>query len=550
MKKIKVQLTDQRWARSLENGLHWRGVAFADDVIHRTPEQIASRLPQNGKDPRDWGEAISKLNGFFSFIWQSETQVVAAVDRIRGFPLFYAENPDAIFISDNAEWVRQQVGDEEMDPVARDEFQLTGYVTGRDTLYPNVKQLQAGELLVFDGAQASRQLCTYRYFRYLHVEPASYDEGALRQELEDLALACIGRLITFANGREIVVPLSGGYDSRLIVTLLSKLNYKNVLAFSYGVEGDKEAAYSKQVAHALGLPWRFVEYGEEQWRRAWDTEERRQYQKWASGWVSTPHIQDWAAVRALRANRMIEQNAIFVPGHICTRRNTGVPNPAPGKHELNREFLARMVMKNHYRRSAGKSGPQPKLEIWKERVLDRTEAASVDSLAELAAGHEKWEWQERQTKFICNSVRVYEFFGYEWWLPLWDTEFMQFWLGVPLQLRNRRHWYNDYVKRTYAAQTGGRDQDWLNNANEVGRLGKIVRSAVKKLPKDFITYIDGLRQRVLPKRISKAYFVQHIPVSDFKRLQREGYRGDDMLVYEFLSMISQTNKQGSVQIRN
>lgn len=549
MKKIEVRLTDWRWTESARGGLRWRGVAFADGMIHRTPEQIASRLPQHDASPQTWGKAISMFNGFFSLVWRNDTQVVAAVDRIRGFPLFYAQSPDALFLSDDAEWVRQQIGDEAMDPVARDEFQLTGYVTGRDTLYPNVKQLQAGELLLFDSTQASSEAITYRYFRYLHVEPSSYDEGTLRKKLEDLALASVGRLIAYADGRQIVVPLSGGYDSRLIVTLLSKLGYKNIVAFSYGVEGDKEAAYSKQVAHALGLTWHFVEYGAEQWRRAWDTEERRHYQKWASGLVSIPHIQDWVAVRTLRANRMIDENCIFVPGHICTRRNTGVPDTAPAKHELNPELLARMVMKSHYRRSAGKSGPKPKLEIWKERVLDRAEATSVGSLAELSAGHEQWEWQERQSKFICNSVRVYEFFGYEWWLPLWDAEFMEFWLGVPLQLRTRRHWYNDYVKRTYAAQTGGRDQDWLNNAGEIGRLGKMVRSTVKKLPKYFITYIDGLRQRVMPKRMSKAYFVQHISASEFKRLQSEGYRGDDMLVYEFLGMLSQTHKQGSIQMR-
>lgn len=548
MKKIKVKLTDPRWGHSMQDGLQWRGAALMDDVVHRTPEQIANFLPRHGTDVHAWGEAILKFNGFFSLIWQNETQVVAAVDRIRGFPLFYAQGAEAIFISDDAEWVRQQIGDEVMDPVARDEFQLTGYVTGKDTLYPNVKQLQAGELLAFDGTQAVSALSTYRYYRYLHVEPSAYDENALGQKLEDLALASVRRLIDYASGRQIVVPLSGGYDSRLIVTLLSKLGYKNILTFSYGVNGDKEAAYSRQVAQALGLPWQFIEYGPEQWRCAWDTKERRQYQQWASGWVSIPHIQDWAAVRALRENRLIDPNCIFAPGHICTRRNTGVPDPVPAKHEVNRDLLVRMLMKSHYRRSSGKSGPKPKLEIWKERVLDRAEMASVESLTELATGHEKWEWQERQSKFICNSVRVYEFFGYEWWLPLWDAEFMDFWLGVPLHLRNRRHWYNDYVKRVYAAQTGG-GGEWLDNASEIGRLEKMVRSAVKKLPNHFITYIDALRQRVVPKRISKAYFVQHIPASEFRRLQSEGYRGDDMLVYEFLTMISQTNRQDSARMK-
>ena len=52
-----------------------------------------------------------------------------------------------------------------------------------------------------------------------------------------------------------------------------------------------------------------------------------------------------------------------------------------------------------------------------------------------------------------NSVRVYEFFGYDWWLPLWDGEFVEFWQNVPLSLRYKRLWYNQYVD-TVAAEVG------------------------------------------------------------------------------------------------
>ena len=40
-----------------------------------------------------------------------------------------------------------------------------------------------------------------------------------------------------------------------------------------------------------------------------------------------------------------------------------------------------------------------------------------------------------QSKFIANSCRVYEFWGYEWRMPFWDIEFINFWNDLPLQLR-------------------------------------------------------------------------------------------------------------------
>jgi len=61
------------------------------------------------------------------------------------------------------------------------------------------------------------------------------------------------------------------------------------------------------------------------------------------------------------------------------------------------------------------------------------------------------DWQERQAKFIVNSVRVYEFWGYEWRIPLWDNQLMDFFSGVPLKLRLEKKLYDPLVDRVYGA---------------------------------------------------------------------------------------------------
>ena len=38
-----------------------------------------------------------------------------------------------------------------------------------------------------------------------------------------------------------------------------------------------------------------------------------------------------------------------------------------------------------------------------------------------------FDWSERQSKFIINSVRVYDFFNFDWALPFWDLEIVNFW---------------------------------------------------------------------------------------------------------------------------
>ena len=50
---------------------------------------------------------------------------------------------------------------------------------------------------------------------------------------------------------------------------------------------------------------------------------------------------------------------------------------------------------------------------------------------------EEYSWKERQTKFIINSVRCYEFYGYKYLVPLWDKDLASFFRKVNLKHKNR-----------------------------------------------------------------------------------------------------------------
>src|SRR5690606_26457536 len=67
---------------------------------------------------------------------------------------------------------------------------------------------------------------------------------------------------------------------------------------------------------------------------------------------------------------------------------------------------------------------------------------------------EAFDWRERQAKYIVNSVRVYNYFGYDWWLPFWDIEFFDHWLTVPTNQRLRKALYNQYVAQAYSELAG------------------------------------------------------------------------------------------------
>jgi asparagine synthase (glutamine-hydrolysing) len=485
MMRFVLNLSADQWRQvsaDVDSHLLLKGQAYLNGC-EANAATLAAHLMQ-AESSAALKESLSHLNGFYAWIIESKQSLRAGVDHIRSRPLFYGQHDGAFFLSDDAEWVRQQVGDREMDPIAREEFQLAGYVTGPDTLFPNVKQLQAGEYLIATRAEAGIVVQTRRYYRFLHTEPATYDENLLRDDLDRVTVKVIQRLINYANGRQIVVPLSGGYDSRLIVTLLKRLEYQNVMTFSYGLPDNKEAIFSQKVANATGFPWVFIEYSNSLWAKAWSTPEAKAYRDMAANHVSLPHVQDWLALKILLERKVIPSNAILVPGHTGDFISGGhIPPIVFKKHRHSFSSITGSIIDSHLANAPNKAFAFCKGDFLQKRLSDRIDFSFDGSDISFANLVELWDWQERQSKYIMNSVRVYDYNGLDWWTPFWDIEFMGFWEKAPLELRRERHWFISWIKEQYAKYAEPESAEpSLSNASEELTRFKFARRILSALP--------------------------------------------------------------------
>lgn len=470
---------------------------------------------------------IKNFFGFFSIVYQNKDDLFASVDHIRSHPLFYGQKNGKFYLSDEADWVKEQVGDTNFDQVARDEFQLTGYVTGRDTLYPNVKQLQAGECLTVIAGKLS----IYRYYTFEHTEPKQYDEDRLLNKLDKVANNAIARLIEYASDRQIVIPLSGGYDSRLIATLLKKSKYPNIICFTYGIKGNKDATYSKIVAEALELPWYFVEYTKQHWKEAYNTEEGKQYKRLAFNYVSLPHFQDWLAVRNFKENGIIKDDAVFVPGHCCV---TGfIPNSLKTE-KWNEVTLCSKLTNQHYNLAPLRVIKKESLEIIKNKLLTYISETGTLSKSFCASKLMTFNWQERQSKFIGNSIRAYEFWGFDWWMPLWDQQFTKYWSCFPLKYRLERCFYKKYVTDKFKNQSNNK----ISLGNDV--VSKATFSLAKKLLiKSKIVNIRDKICSLLPQKNANA-IEGRFDAKIYNRMLRQGYKSNGISAYFTLKDIEKS----------
>ena len=204
----RIELDNPGWARAGRSRA--RGYAHLEGRFCAAGE-FAAALDATATDSA-WIETIGRLNGCFAVVTERNDRVLAAVDRIRSIPLFYALDNLDVCLSDSAYRV-VPAGPGTIDTVAAAEFCLTGYVTGRETLCAGVFQLEAGEIISIDPARPVA-LERHRYHRFRHGDFIATGVADLIDSLENVHAKVFRRLADGIGGRTIVVPLSGGYDSR------------------------------------------------------------------------------------------------------------------------------------------------------------------------------------------------------------------------------------------------------------------------------------------------------------------------------------------------
>ncbi|HST60384.1 MAG TPA: asparagine synthetase B family protein, partial [Longimicrobium sp.] len=461
------------------SGDHWlRGRLYHDG--HATADAGALCAGWRGMDA--WAAGLRRTNGFFALVHRQGAEVFAAVDHIRSIPLFFATAGDEAYLSDDARWVRDQLGAGEGQGPAATDFLLAGYVTGNETLVPGLSQLSSGDMVRLAPGPGGMTAEVRRYWSYADTQAPPAPREELEERFDAMLLSTFGRLVEMAAGRTIVVPLSGGNDSRLLLTMLKRMGYPRLVTFTYGREGNEESVLSREVARMLGVPWHFVPYDNASWRRWFLSEERKAYYAMADGLSSLPLLLDWPAVGELRRRGIVPDDAVFAPGLTADvyagSRSTRYPHlyrpGLPPVDEVVHVVLRSCVALWDWSRREEEWYP-----VLAQRVL-----SGLGDYARFDDGGralEAWEARERQPKYIVNSVRAYEFWGYDWWIPFWDKEFLDFWPNVPPDLRMDRVFYRGFVERLFARVSGVPQRQQPPTAGKAW-LGPAVKRMVLRSP--------------------------------------------------------------------
>jgi asparagine synthase (glutamine-hydrolysing) len=290
-------------------------------------------------------------------------------------------------------------------------------------------------LILTPGSLPKRQ----RYFRYIYnpeTETRLTDEQ-LKEEFDEVMLTAFLRMVKSApKDTQWAIPLSGGIDSRLIVNYLKRLNVENVCCYSYGVPGNSQSVISENVAVQAGYSYEFVKYTEEKWDALHRNGLFDSYIHFAFNGDSIPHFQDFLAVHELKERGLVNKQTIFVPGH-----NLGFLSDFVSKDDMyfhSAEEVADSVLRKNVKFAL--NGTQT------SRMRQQVIRQILDEKIPLRSYMEYFLWENRHCKFTANSVRVYEYFGFQWRMPYWDRSMIDFWLTTDLERRADQNFYKKMVR--------------------------------------------------------------------------------------------------------
>ncbi len=389
-------------------------------------------------------DKLLKSNGLFSVIIKRDGLLMAAVDRVRMFPLFYTIHNKNIYISDNPE-VSQAVS-HDLNPLSVAEFLATGYVTGRNLLLNNLYQIEAGQMVIADKHNIKTR-------RYHHMIPdnnsISEQESSLECQLSSVIERMFVRAGKATENRKLAIPLSGGFDSRIVALMFKELGFKDIVCFTYGRKNNYEAVISEKVARKLGLSWIFIEYNQKTCGNYLQDKDFLNFVLFTSKYCSMPFLQDYFAIKNLREQNIIDDNSILIPGH-SGDVTAGSRLTSELKHQCNTKKLTNLIYKNNYDLVRPSANVETKL----KRKISSQIVSFVNENKKSSNIYQNWDLKERQAKFINNSTNVINWFGYQHYLPFWDIEFIDFFAKLDFGQKLYKNLYNNVLINNYFKPNG------------------------------------------------------------------------------------------------
>lgn len=384
---------------------------------------------------------LKKLDGHFSYILKKNSYIFFSVDRVSSIPLFYYHKNSEFLITDACSYFdkKKNIIKEQVLSLA-----MSGYTTGTQTMYQNFYRLKPGSFGFFNLKRSTIAINSYYQYQPWKIN-YKINYINLKEKLSKINYLIIKKVYNYSKikQKKILIPLSAGNDSRLVASVLYELGAKNVVCLSYGRKNNYEALAAKKIAKKLKFKWIFLEISNNEINKMYNSRTFKKFRLKTGSFSASQDFSEFYVVQKITKIKSLSKALIvngnsgdFISGGHIKYYNTR-------KKEKNNSLSPQMngYIKKHY-------NLWPNLLTFKNKEiilkLLNNEIKQIKIKINKNNIHgifEYLEFNDRQSKHVISKQRIYEYFGFEWVLPLFDNLYLDFWSQIPKKYKDNQKLY-------------------------------------------------------------------------------------------------------------
>jgi len=424
-----------------KNNIFFKGYFYIDNLFYEN--ETALNYLNSIKVKKDFLKLIKKINGVFSLIINIGKNTYVASDVTRAFPIFYTTKNNELYISDDILYLKNTFNINDFNTLSSIELKSSNHTHGKKTLLNTIFQVQASEYLIIEN---NKIIYSDFFFTYAIKKESTNSYLYFRKKVNLAFENAFKRLLSSLNNRMVVIPLSAGFDSRLIAVFLKKYGYQNVVCYTYGSSNSPEIENSKNSAQKLGFKWYFIEYNIHLIAGFSKSNDFKEYAHFAGKFSSTPNLQEYFAVKYLKENNLISKESIFIPGYAGDLLGGSQFIKVIPK-DLKKEEIITLILQKKFNNYPFSSNEKKLLQKEVKTNLKKLEKNYHKYIP--SSVFENYDITEKIAKYIFNSASFYNFFGFEHRVPFWDKELLLLFKKLPQEFKILKLLFDDVLIEEY-----------------------------------------------------------------------------------------------------
>jgi asparagine synthase (glutamine-hydrolysing) len=197
-------------------------------------------------------QGISKLDGMFAFAFvpANGAELWLGRDRLGIKPLYFSREMDNFWFSSEAQPLAKTLN-KPLDDVALEEWSVYQFVVSDRSMFEGVFPVPAGHLVILKNGRTQHK----KYWNFDDFLPSNsgHDDNAVNSDNQIKKLLSAAVNSHLLSDVEIVTLTSGGIDSSLVSALASKNGVRKAFVGRYDFEGFDESSYAQSVAEQSNL---------------------------------------------------------------------------------------------------------------------------------------------------------------------------------------------------------------------------------------------------------------------------------------------------------